>query len=125
MLLDPLARLIGLDGFILTAFILGLPANEIVLPLLVMSYTAHGNLVELADLNVMRQIFIDNGWTWLTAICSMIFVLNHWPCSTTLLTILKETKSFKWTFLSFLIPTLSGITICFIISQTARILGLV
>jgi len=125
MLLDPLARLIGLDGFILMSFILGLPANEIVLPLLVMSYTAQGALVELADLNAMKQLFIDNGWTWLTALCTMLFVLNHWPCSTTLLTILKETKSLKWTFLAFLIPTLSGILICFILNQTVRFLCLI
>lgn len=121
--LDPFARLLGLDGFILIAFILGLPANEIVIPILIMSYMSQGAMLELESLEAMRQLFIDNGWTWLTAVCTMLFALNHWPCGTTLLTIHKETQSLKWTILSFLVPTMTGIIICFAVAQTARLLG--
>lgn len=123
--LDPFARLMGLDGFILMAFILGLPANEIVIPILIMSYMSQGVMLELDSLEAMRQLFINNGWTWLTAVCTMLFTLNHWPCGTTLLTIRKETQSLKWTLYSFLIPTLTGIIVCLIVAQTARLLGLV
>lgn len=122
--LDPFAQLLGLDGFILMAFILGLPANEIVIPLLIMSYTSQGALLELDSLQAMRQLFIDNGWTWLTAVCTMLFVLNHWPCATTLLTIRHETRSLKWAVISFLVPTLTGIIVCFTVAQAARFLGL-
>lgn len=118
--LDPFARLIGLDGYILTAFILGFPANEIVIPILIMSYMAEGSMLELETLAEMKQLFIDNGWTWLTAVCTMLFTLNHWPCGTTLLTIYKETQSLKWTLTSFLVPTIIGIIVCFITAQTVR-----
>lgn len=123
--LDPFANLIGLDGYILMAFILGLPANEIVIPILIMSYMSEGVMLELDSLNEMRELFIDNGWTWLTAICMMLFSLNHWPCATTLWTIKKETQSIKWTIISFLIPTITGLLVCFIVTQGARLLGLV
>ena len=102
----------GLDGYILTAFILGLPANEIVLPIILMSYTSSGYLVDLEDTFSIGQILIQNGWTLLTAINVMIFTLLHFPCSTTLITIKKETKSMKWTVLSFVLPTLCGIVLC-------------
>lgn len=124
-LLDPFAYLLGLDGFILMSFILGLPANEIVIPILIMSYMSEGAIFELNSLDAMRELFIANGWTWLTAVCTMLFVLNHWPCATTLLTIRKETQSLKWTFISFLIPTITGIVLCFIVAQSARLLGFV
>ena len=124
-LLNPFAQAIGLDGYILMAFILGLPANEIVVPILIMSYMAKGAMLELGSLEQMRQLFVNNGWTWLTAVCMMLFSLNHWPCGTTLWTIRKETQSWKWTFLSFLVPTITGIVICFIVAQGARLLGLV
>lgn len=123
--LDPFSKLIGLDGYIMMAFILGLPANEIVIPILIMSYMSKGSMLELSSLNEMKQLFIDNDWTLLTAICTMIFTLNHWPCGTTLWTIKKETGSLKWTFISFIVPTLTGIILCFIVTQSARILGLV
>lgn len=123
--LDPFSRLLGLDGYIMMAFILGLPANEIVVPILIMSYMSKGAMLELDSLTEMRQLFIDNGWTWLTAVCMMLFSLNHWPCATTLWTIRKETQSCKWTLVSFLVPTVTGIIICFIIAQGARLLGLV
>jgi ferrous iron transport protein B len=124
-LLDPFARAIGLDGFILMAFILGLPANEIVIPILIMSYMATGSMMELESLEDLRQLFIAHGWTWLTAVCTMLFTLNHFPCGTTLLTIRKETQSLKWTLYSFLVPTVTGIVICFVVAQSARLLGLV
>jgi ferrous iron transport protein B len=73
----------------------------------------------------MRNLFVENGWTWLTAVSMMLFSLNHWPCATTLLTIKKETQSIKWTFVSFLVPTITGIVVCFIVAQGARLLGLV
>jgi ferrous iron transport protein B len=117
LFLDPFASLIGLDGYILMAFILGLPANEIVLPILIMSYMSKGAMLELDSLKDLHQLLIDNGWTFVTAICTMIFSLNHWPCGTTLLTIKKETGSLKWTGLSFLIPTVTGIVLCFIVAQ--------
>ncbi|MFZ7134030.1 MAG: ferrous iron transport protein B [Eubacteriales bacterium] len=123
--LDPFARLLGLDGYIMMAFILGLPANEIVLPILIMSYMSQGAMLELDSLDAMRQLFVDNGWTWLTAVCTMLFSLNHWPCGTTLWTIRKETQSWKWTWVSFLLPTATGIVLCFLIAQGASLLGLV
>ena len=112
--LDPFAKCMGLDGYILTAFILGLPANEIVLPIILMSYLSSGSLVSLEDTHSIGQILIQNGWTMLTAINVMIFTLLHFPCSTTLLTIKHETGSWKWTFISFLLPTVCGIILCFI-----------
>lgn len=123
--LDPFAQLLGLDGFILAAFILGLPANEIVVPILLMSYLATGSLTEIEDLTQLKQIFLDQGWTWLTALNMMLFSLLHFPCGTTLVNIYKETKSVKWTFLSFAIPTVLAIVITFLVAQTARALGLV
>lgn len=120
--LDPFARLIGLDGYILMAFILGLPANEIVIPIVIMSYMSAGTMLELNSLDDLRQLLVNNGWTWLTAVCTMLFSLNHFPCATTLLTIRKETRSLKWTGLSFLIPTITGIVICFAVAQGVRLL---
>jgi ferrous iron transport protein B len=122
---DPFAQLIGLDGFILMAFILGFPANEIVVPIIIMSYMATGSMLELDSLDQLRELLVSHGWTWLTAICTMLFSLMHWPCSTTCLTIKKETQSWKWTAVSFLVPTVSGIVICFIVANAVRLLGLV
>lgn len=110
--LDPFAKLMGLDGYILTAFILALPANEIVLPIILMSYTAGGSLMQIDDLSNISNILISNGWTILTAINVMLFCLMHFPCSTTLITIRKESGSLKWTALAFLIPTFLGIITC-------------
>jgi len=123
--LDPLGRLMGLDGFILMAFILGMPANEIVIPLLIMSYLGANTMLELDSLDALRQLLLDNGWTWLTALCTMLFALNHFPCGTTLLTIRKETMSRKWTWVSFAVPTVTGIVVCVLVAQGARLLGLV
>jgi len=122
---DPFARLIGLDGFILMAFILGFPANEIVIPIIIMSYMATGSILQLDSLDQLRGLLVSHGWTWLTAICTMLFSLMHWPCGTTCWTIRKETQSWKWTAVSFLVPTISGIVICFIVANVVRMLGLV
>lgn len=110
--LQPLGSLMGLDGVILLAFILGFPANEIVIPIIIMIYTASGTLVEYYSLSSLYNLFVENGWTWVTALCTMIFSLMHFPCSTTCLTIYKETKSLKWTLLSFILPTILGILLC-------------
>ena len=109
---DPIAKIMGLDGYILTAFIFGIPANEIVLPILLMMYMKSGCLIDISDSFRIGEILIENGWTMLTAINVMIFTILHFPCMTTLLTIKKETNSSKWVWISFLIPTACGIIVC-------------
>jgi len=123
--LDPFARLIGLDGVILMAFILGFPANEIVIPIIIMAYLSAGSMMEFENLIELKALLVSNGWTWLTALCTMLFSLMHFPCGTTLLTIKKETQSLKLTLLSFILPTISGIVICFIVANLARFFNLV
>jgi len=120
--LDPFAQLMGLDGVILIAFILGFPANEIVIPIIIMAYMEQGSILELDSLIQMKQLFIDNGWTWITAINTMLFTLMHWPCSTTLLTIKKETGSWKWTGIAAIIPTVIGIVVCILFTLIAKLL---
>lgn len=110
--LNPFAKLMGLDGYILTAFILGIPANEIVLPIILMCYLKGGVLVKIEDTIQIGQILIQNGWNMLTAMNVMLFTILHFPCATTLLTIKKETNSWKWTGIAFLLPTLCGIILC-------------
>ncbi|MDD6478327.1 MAG: ferrous iron transport protein B [Oscillospiraceae bacterium] len=119
--LDPFAKLIGLDGVILIAFVLGLPANEIVIPIMVMAYTSGSVLTETASIAELKNIFMANGWNEVTAICVLIFFLFHWPCATTLLTVKKETGSFKWSALAFLIPTVTGILLCALVSLLSKI----
>lgn len=109
---DPFAKLMGLDGYILTGFILGLPANEIVLPIILMGYMQSNSLIHMDDTFAIGNILLNNNWNFLTAINVMIFALMHFPCSTTLMTIKKETGSWKWTFVSFVIPTVCGIVTC-------------
>ena len=116
--LEPFGIAIGLDGVIILAFILGLPANEIVLPIIFMSYLSKGAMIELDTIEEMRNVFISNGWTWLTCLNVMLFSLFHFPCGTTLWTIRKETQSLKWTVASFIIPTIVAIIVCF---STTRI----
>ncbi len=123
--LDPFARLLGLDGYILFAFILGFPANEIVVPIIIMSYMATGALTDYESLAQLHTLLVAHGWTWLTAVCMMLFSLMHWPCGTACLTIRKETQSFKWTLVSFAVPTLTGMLFCFITASAARFLGAV
>ena len=114
--LDPLGRLIGLDGVILMAFLLGFPANEIVIPIMLMAYTAQGMLIDYQGLGELRAILVQNGWTAKTALCFLIFALMHWPCSTTLVTIKKETGSLKWTLVSLLTPALMGGALCMLVN---------
>ena len=123
--LQPVGYAIGLDGYILLAFILGLPANEIVVPILLMSYLSAGQMVELDSLEELREVLISHGWTWLTAANTMLFCLLHWPCTTSLLTMYKECGSKKWTMAGFLIPTAVGFAACFVVAQAVRALGLV
>ena len=120
--LDPLGKLIGLDGFILLAFILGFPANEIVVPILIMSYMATGKMIEFDELSALGELLKNNGWTYLTALNMMLFSLLHWPCATTLLTIKKETSSLKWTALGFIIPTVIAFIVCFITTTIYNII---
>lgn len=117
--LDPFASLMGLDGVILLAFILGFPANEIVFPIILMTYLAQGSLVEMSDTVQLHALLAENGWTITTALCMMIFTLFHFPCATTCMTIKKETGSLKWTALSFALPTVTGIVICMIINAVS------
>lgn len=119
--LDPFAHLLGMDGVILLAFILGFPANEIVVPIIIMAYMASGSLIDLSNLSALKQLLVDNGWTWITAVSTMLFSLMHWPCSTTCLTIKKESQSLKWTAVSVLIPTLMGMVVCFVFTTVARL----
>ena len=121
---DPFARVIGLDGVILMAFILGFPANEIVIPIAIMTYLATGSLIEMDNLMELKNLLVANGWTWITALCTMVFSLCHFPCGTTCWTIRKETGSTKWMALGFAIPTVVGILLCFVIATLARFCGL-
>ena len=120
--LDPFGKFIGLDGVILMAFILGFPANETVIPIIIMSYMANGTLVDFSSYKELLELFSANGWTFVTAICMMIMCVLHYPCSTTCLTIKKETGSLKTTLLSMIIPTVIGIFLCMLVANTARIL---
>lgn len=122
--LDPFARWIGLDGVILMAFILGFPANEIVIPIILMAYLAGGQMMEYESLASLKTILTDHGWTSVTALCTMLFSLLHFPCGTTCMTIRKETGSLKWTAAAFLIPTMAGIIVCFLVASFARLLGI-
>ena len=119
--LDPFGKLIGLDGYIVMAFILGFPANEIVMPIIIMSYLRATTMLELNNLAELKELLVANGWTMLTAINVMILCLMHFPCGTTLWTIKKETKSIKWSVLAFLIPTVVGIGVCFVVAQLWRL----
>ncbi|MFQ6832634.1 ferrous iron transporter B [Butyricicoccus pullicaecorum] len=120
--LDPFARWIGLDGMILLAFILGFPANEIVIPLVLMGYLSSGTLVEINQLSDLSVLLAQNGWTSVTAVCFILFSLFHWPCSTTCLTIRKETGSTKWMLIGMILPTLFGVTLCFIVHSISVLL---
>lgn len=122
--LEPLGRFIGLDGFILVAFILGLPANEIVLPILLMGYLSTGTMVEMGNLEALGEVLTGHGWTWLTAASFMLFSLLHWPCATTLITIYRETRSRRWALSAALLPTGVALAVCTALVQAARWAGL-
>lgn len=120
--LDPFAKVCGLDGYILLAFILGFPANEIVIPILIMSYMASGSMVHYENIMQLKTLLVDHGWTWITAVCTLLFTLLHWPCATTLLTIKKETQSWKWTVIAFALPTALGLGLCMLVNLIAVVL---
>ncbi|MBQ2191057.1 MAG: ferrous iron transporter B, partial [Clostridia bacterium] len=118
--LDPFARFFGLDGAILAAFILGFPANEIVLPIAILAYTSGGSLAELGSYSELWNVLSANGWTWVTALSVILFSLFHWPCSTTCLTIRKEAGT-KWMLLSMLLPTAVGLLILALMNGAIRL----
>jgi len=115
-ILDPLGEILGMDGAILLAFVLALPANEILIPIVLMVYTAGGSLMEYSNLSELMGVLASNGWTVTTALCVCAFTLFHFPCATTLLTIKRETGSIFWTAVSALLPTVLGILVCLAIS---------
>ena len=119
--LDPLGRFMGMDGVILTAFILGIPANEIVMPIAMMIYMSMGTLGETGDLNYFADILCSNGWTEITAINVMIFSLMHWPCATTLLSVKKEAGGWRWAAAAFAVPLIMGVTVCSVTAAFYRI----
>ena len=122
--LDPLGKIMGLDGVILLAFILGLPANEIVIPLMLMIYSAQGEIGGELGIEAISNLLIGEGWTWITAISAAVFALFHSPCSTSLITVYKETKSKGMTLISFLLPLAIGFCLCVIINLFAALMGL-
>lgn len=119
--LDPLGRLMGLDGAIPAGFLFGFPANEIVLPVILMVYASGGSVAAVSDLNMLGEALRANGFTALTALNLMLFSLFHFPCSTTLLTIRRETGSRKWTLAAFLLPTAPGIALCMLTTALANV----
>ncbi|OUN25966.1 nucleoside recognition domain-containing protein [Pseudoflavonifractor sp. An85] len=121
--LEPLGQLMGLDGVILTAFLLGWPANEIVMPVMLMAYLAHGRLVDMDQLTGVASLLEAQGWTMTTAVCTLLFALFHWPCSTTCLTIYRESKSLKWTLVAVVVPTLLGVGLCILVNALGSLLG--
>lgn len=121
--LDPVGCFLGLDGVILLAYIIALPANEIVVPTMIMAYMSAGQMSELDDMGELARLFHDHGWTFLTAACMMLFSLLHYPCATTTWTIYRETRSVKWTLWSNLMPLTIAVVVCALVAQTARLLG--
>ena len=121
--LEPLGRFFGLDGVILLAFLLGLPANETVLPIIHMAYSAQGIIQTVGSLAEVRALLVQNGWTEVTALCVLLFSLLHWPCSTTLLTIKRETGRWSWTALAAALPTSLGLLLCALTVNLLRLFG--
>ena len=120
--LDPFAKFIGLDGTILLAFILALPANELVIPIIIMTYASKSSLTDFSTIYELKELFLSNGWTHITALCTMTFSLFHWPCSTTLLSIKKESGQIKWAILAAIIPTILGFSLCAAINLASQYL---
>ena len=119
--LDPVGRIMGLDGVIILAFILGLPANEIVIPIIMMCYVSGGSLVGCASLPELKNLLVSNGWNTITAINTVIFTVFHWPCSTTLLTVKKETGKARCALAAALIPTVIGTVLCIAVNLVSHI----
>lgn len=122
-ILQPIGNLMGLDGVILAAFILGFPANETVVPIMIMGYLSGTVLTDTVSLAQLRDMLIVNGWDMVTAINTIIFFLFHWPCATTMITIYKETRSVRWTALSFALPTVIGVALCIAINLACNLLA--
>ena len=120
--LDPVGRALGMDGVILMAFLLGWPANEIVVPVMLMGYLSLGTLIEPTDTAALHALLIQHGWTRATAVCTILFSLFHWPCSTTCLTVARETRSVKWTLLAILLPAAVGACLCAAVAAVGRML---
>ena len=114
--LEPVGKIMGLDGKILLAFILGLPANEIVIPILIMLYTSEGVFGGELSISALGELFVANGWTCVTFISMALFALFHWPCSTSIITVYKETKSKKYTAVATLLPCAVGFILCCAVS---------
>lgn len=121
--LDPVGRFLGLDGAIVLAFLLALPANEIVIPVMLMTYTASGSLVDYTSLAQLKELLVTNGWTSVTVICMATMMLFHFPCSTTLMTIRRESGSWRWVAVAALLPTLLGAGLCVLIVNIAKLFG--
>ena len=121
--LDGPGRLMGLDGMVLLAFLLGFPANEIVLPVLLMGYLQTGTLTAYGSLAELSAVLTANGWTAQTAVCMLVLCLLHFPCGTTCLTILHETGSARWTALAAALPTAMGAAVCMVIHGVWTLLG--
>jgi ferrous iron transport protein B len=131
--LQPFGGLIGLSGVILLAYIVAIPANEIVVPTILMltvlvSGTTEfgagaGVMFELDSTTDTGALLRGSGWTLMTAVCLMLFSLVHNPCSTTVYTIWKETGSVKWTTLATLLPVGLGFLLCFLVAQSWRLVA--
>ncbi len=129
--LDPLGFVIGLNGVILLAYVVAIPANEIVIPTILMltvltagasgAGAGAGVMFELDSADATGELLRGGGWTLLTAVNLMLFSLLHNPCSTTIYTIYRETRSVKWTTLSALLPVGMGVTVCFLVTQVWRL----
>lgn len=121
--LNPIGVFLGMDGVILVAFLLGLPANEIVLPIILMCYLGNGTLTDYGSLEGLRALLTENGWTVCTALCTSVFCLFHFPCATAIQTVGKETGSIRYTVLAVLLPTAVGVMMCALIAGLFRIFG--
>ena len=121
--LDGPGRLMGLDGMVLLAFLLGFPANEIVLPVLLMGYLQTGSLTDYGSLAELSAVLTANGWTAETAVCMLVLCLLHFPCGTTCLTIRRETGGYRWTLLAMVLPTAVGMAVCMLIHGAFGLLG--
>ena len=110
--LDPFGAFFGMDGIILLGFLLALPANEIAIPIMLMIYTGGGALTEYASLAELGAVLSSAGWSVTTAICVTFFTVFHFPCSTTMLTIKKESGKWRWAMLSAALSTAIGLLYC-------------
>jgi ferrous iron transport protein B len=122
--LQPFGWALGLDGVIILAYIIAIPANEIVVPTMMMAYLGAGMMTEPTSYDDIRRILVDeHGWTMLTAVSLMLFSLLHNPCATTILTIWKETRSARWTTIGALLPLAIAFVVCFAVAAVWRLLA--